>query len=168
MAENHVVTLKAKERVELRRMTSIGKTPARNYVHARILLLCDSGSQGPAWPDKNVCEALGITRGTVGRVKTLFAEGGLDSAVERKPHKHAKFAGDFEASVLETDRTPPPNGRARRKAGIAMQASKSRPRKAARPAAESKPGAPKPKAATRRAARPEAKAVKPSRVARGR
>jgi len=43
-------------------MTRRGKTHAGRFIHARALLLCDAGADGPAWNVSDVAEALGVTR----------------------------------------------------------------------------------------------------------
>jgi len=42
MAPRYRVTLTAQERKELEELTRNGKTPAKKFIHARALLLCDA------------------------------------------------------------------------------------------------------------------------------
>ena len=58
MSPRYRVTLTKEERKELEVMTRREKTHARKFIHARALLLCDAGTDGPAW---NVAAALGMT-----------------------------------------------------------------------------------------------------------
>jgi len=48
MSPRYRVTLTKEERKELESMTRRGKTHARRFIHARALLLCDAGADGPA------------------------------------------------------------------------------------------------------------------------
>ena len=49
MSPRYRVTLTKEERKELETLTRRGKTHARSFIHARALLLCDAGADGPAW-----------------------------------------------------------------------------------------------------------------------
>ncbi|HBH31268.1 MAG TPA: IS630 family transposase, partial [Desulfofustis sp.] len=55
--------------MELERLTRNGKTPAKKFINARALLLCDAGEQGPAWRVADVADALGITSRTIEHLK---------------------------------------------------------------------------------------------------
>ncbi|MCK9231109.1 MAG: IS630 family transposase, partial [Syntrophales bacterium] len=61
MSPRYRVTLTKEERKELEAMTHRGKTHARTFIHARALLLCDAGFDGPAWNVSDVAEALGVS-----------------------------------------------------------------------------------------------------------
>jgi hypothetical protein len=61
MSPRYRVTLTLEERQELESMTRRGKTHARRFIHARALLLCDAGADGPAWNVSDVATALGVT-----------------------------------------------------------------------------------------------------------
>jgi hypothetical protein len=49
MKPRYRVTLTKEERIELESLTRRGKIHARRFIHARALLLCDAGPEGPAW-----------------------------------------------------------------------------------------------------------------------
>lgn len=58
MAPRYRVTLTAQERKDLEALTHNGKTGAKLFIHARALLLCDAGTEGPSWKVADVAEAL--------------------------------------------------------------------------------------------------------------
>ena len=60
MSPRYRVTLTKEERKELETMTHRGKTHARRFIHARALLLCDAGVDGPTW---NVADVVGMIKG---------------------------------------------------------------------------------------------------------
>ncbi|MEX1216497.1 hypothetical protein [Saccharospirillum sp.] len=61
MSLRYRVTLTKEEREDLEALTRNGKIGAKKFIHARALLLCDAGADGPAWTVANVAEALGVT-----------------------------------------------------------------------------------------------------------
>jgi transposase len=117
MSPRYRVTLTPEEREELETLTKCGKTPAKRFVQARALLLCDAGDNGSAWKVKEVAEALGITSRTIEHLKQRFVENGLEAALERKarcnPPRDIKFDGAFEARLIALACTEAPEGRTR-------------------------------------------------------
>ena len=87
MSPRYRVTLTQEERKELETMTHRGKTHARRFIHARALLLCDEGADGPAWNVADVATALGVTSRAIEHLKKRFVEEGLEAALERKPRE---------------------------------------------------------------------------------
>ncbi len=85
MAPRYRVTLTIQERGELESMTRSGKIPAKKFMYARALLLCDASELGTAWKVANVAEALGVTTPTIEHLKKRFVEEGLESTLTRKP-----------------------------------------------------------------------------------
>lgn len=83
MSPRYRVTLTPEERDELKALTRNGKTPAKKFIHARALLLCDASEDGPAWKVADVAEALGITSRTIEHLKKRFVEQGLEVPVQR-------------------------------------------------------------------------------------
>jgi len=104
MPPRYRVTLTGQERRDLEALTRCGKTGAKKFVHARALLLCDAGPDGPAWAVADVAEALGVTSRTLEHLKKRFVEEGLDAALERKPRekppREVIFDGAFEARLI--------------------------------------------------------------------
>ena len=117
MSPRYRVTLTKEERKELEAMTHRGKTHARRFIHARALLLCDAGVDGPAWNVADVAEALGVTVRTIEHLKKRFVEDGLEEAIERKPRekppREVRFDGAFEARLIALACSDTPEGRRR-------------------------------------------------------
>jgi transposase len=117
MSPRYRVTLTSEERKELETMTRRGKTHARRFIHARALLLCDAGADGPAWNVSDVATALGATSRTIEHLKKRFVEDGLEAALERKPREkppqEVTFDGAFEARLIALACSDTPEGRRR-------------------------------------------------------
>jgi len=98
------VTLTDAERCELECMSKTNKTGAKRFVHARILLLCDSSPGMEPWGSARIGEALGVTPRCVENVKRRFVEQGLASALDRKereaPPRKRVFDGEKEARLV--------------------------------------------------------------------
>jgi len=114
MVPRYRVTLTGQERKDLEALTRNGKTGAKKFIHARALLLCDAGSEGPAWPVSDVAEALGVTTRTIEHLKKRFVEEGLEAALERKsrekPPRDVIFDGAFEARLIALACSETPEG----------------------------------------------------------
>jgi len=117
MSPRYRVTLTKEERKELEAMTRRGKTHARRFIHARALLLCDAGADGPAWNVSDVAEALGVTSRSIEHLKKRFVEDGLEAALERKarekPPREVIFDGAFEARLIALACSDAPEGHRR-------------------------------------------------------
>ena len=117
MSPRYRVTLTKEERKELETMTRRGKTHARRFIHARALLLCDAGADGPAWNVADVATALGVTSRAIEHLKKRFVEDGLEAALERKPRekppREVMFDGAFEARLIALACSDAPEGHRR-------------------------------------------------------
>ncbi len=117
MSPRYRVTLTQQERKELEALTRRGKTHARKFIHARALLLCDAGDDGPAWNVADVAKALGVTSRMIEHLKKRFVEDGLEAALERKPRekppREVTFDGAFEARLIALACSNVPKGRRR-------------------------------------------------------
>ena len=117
MSPRYRVTLTKEERKELDAMTHRGKTHARKFIHARALLLCDAGADGPAWNVADVAIALGVTSRTIEHLKKRFVEDGIEAAIDRKPRekppRDVVFDGVFEARLITLACSDAPEGRRR-------------------------------------------------------
>ena len=108
------VTLSPSDRATLRRQLSAGTAPARLLTRARILLKADEGPDGPAWTDQQIIAALEVSPTTVVRIRQRFAEGGLQTALQRRPPRREyvrKLDGRQEAALIALACSPPPLGR---------------------------------------------------------
>jgi transposase len=117
MSPRYRVTLTKKERHDLEAMTRRGKTHARRFIHARALLLCDAGPDGPAWNVFDIATALGVSSRAIEHLKKRFVEEGLEAALERKPRekppREITFDGAFEARLIALACSDAPEGRRR-------------------------------------------------------
>ena len=117
MSPRYRVTLTQEERKELEAMTHRGKTHARRFIHARALLLCDAGADGPTWNVADVATALGVTTRAIEHLKKRFVEEGLEAALERKPRekppREVIFDGAFEARLVALACSDVPQGHRR-------------------------------------------------------
>jgi len=117
MLPRYRVTLTKEERKDLEASTRNGKTGAKKFIHARALLLCDAGPDGPAWTVANTAEALGVTSRTIEHLKKRFVEEGLEAALERKPRekppRDVVFDGAFEARLIALACSDSPEGHQR-------------------------------------------------------
>jgi len=104
MSPRYRVTLTTVERSELEALARREKTPARKFIHARALLLCDAGPDGPAWKVSDTAAALGVSSRSIEHLKQRFVEEGLEAALERKPSekppRDVRFDGAFEARLI--------------------------------------------------------------------
>jgi len=117
MKPRYRVTLTEQERRELDALTKTNKTNGRQFLYARILLLCDTGPQGLAWNVAAISEAMGVTPRTIEHLKKRFVEEGLMAALERKPREKPPraviFDGAFEARLIALACSETPAGRRR-------------------------------------------------------
>jgi hypothetical protein len=117
MSPRYRITLTKEERKELETMTHRGKTHARRFIHARALLLCDAGADGPAWSVSDVASALGVTSRSIEHLKKRFVEDGLEAALARKPREKPPreiiFDGAFEARLIALACSNAPEGHRR-------------------------------------------------------
>lgn len=114
MTPRYRITLTIEERKDLEALTHSGKTGTKKFIHARALLLCDAGPDGPAWTVADTAEALGVTSRTIEHVKKRFVEEGLEAALERKPRekppREVIFDGAFEARLIALACSDAPEG----------------------------------------------------------
>ncbi len=113
MPSKHRVVLSAKERTALIERTTSGHAPARTITRARILLKADESTDGDAWTDRQIADALDVGIATVGRVRKRYAERGAVGATEHKqPTREYEriFDGATEARLVQIACTTPPEG----------------------------------------------------------
>jgi len=114
MSPRYRITLTEQERKDLEALTRNGKTGAKKFIHARALLLCDAGPNGPAWTVATAAEALGVTPRTIEHLKKRFVEDGLEAALVRKtrekPPRDVIFDGAFEARLIALACSEAPEG----------------------------------------------------------
>lgn len=117
MSPRYRVTLTRGERNELEALTKRGRIEARKFVHARALLLCDAGPDGPGWKVAAVAAALGVTSRSIEHLKKRFVEEGIEAALARKasdkPPREVIFDGAFEAKLIALACSEAPAGHQR-------------------------------------------------------
>ncbi len=118
MAARYRITLTDEERVTLEAATRSSKTNAPKFIHARALLLCDTGPDGTgqSWKVADVAAALGVSARTIEHLKERFVEEGLEAALGRRPAAKPRdltFDGSFEARLTALACSPAPDGRTR-------------------------------------------------------
>ena len=110
MAKKYVVKLKGRERRELERRVRAGRESARVLARARVLLKCDDGLA-----DEEAAEAVGVSVGTVERVRKRFCAGGLRQALPDRPQPprptKRRIDGEAEAKLVTLACSTPPDGR---------------------------------------------------------
>ena len=105
------VNLTEAQRNHLENLISSGTAKARLLTRARILLKADA-----VWTDKEIQEALDVSRPTVERTRKRFAEAGFEVALQGKPSDRqyeTKLDGKAEAHLIALVCSEPPPGYAR-------------------------------------------------------
>ena len=108
MAKKYIVDLNETEISELRTLTKTGKRSARTITRAYILLMAHEDKT-----DSFIAETLKINVSTVERTREKFVIGGLEFALNDRPHpaKPRKLDGKDEAFLMATACSTPPEGR---------------------------------------------------------
>jgi transposase len=110
MAKKYIVDLKEAELFQLRSLIKTGKHKARTITRANILLMASEG-----YSDSAIASSLRISVSTVERTREKFVVGGLEYALEDRPHprKPRKLDGKQEAFLVATACSTAPEGRTR-------------------------------------------------------
>jgi transposase len=112
----YMVRLTEEERADLEELTRRGRVAAATVKHAWILLKADEGPSGPAWPDRQIREAYGVSWSTIARVRQKLVEEGLEAALVRKKAVRPptlKVDGEMEARLIALACSAPPEGEVR-------------------------------------------------------
>jgi transposase len=113
---HYTVRLNSAERQGLIDLVTTGKRAASTITRARILLKADVGSEGEAWDDDAIADALETSLSTIHRVRQAFVEEGLEEALYRKKptgRQYRKLDGDQEARLIAVACRSAPEGHAR-------------------------------------------------------
>ena len=114
--KKYIVKLTEQEREELEQMISTGKHSARKLMHARIMLLADESTEKPNFTDEQICEAIGTSLSTIGRVRQKFVEEGVEAALSRRKGtgiRDLKIDGECEAHLVALTCSAAPEGHKR-------------------------------------------------------
>ena len=108
-ALKYKVELNESERTHLKQLASRGEISARKVKRALVLLKADEGLT-----DRAIAGGLLISASTVGRVRTRFVKGGLDSALNERPRpgQKRKLDGRQEAHLIAIACSDAPEGHA--------------------------------------------------------
>ena len=110
----YVIRLHPKEREQLLALVNTGRAAAAKLLHARILLKADLNGEERRWTDAEIAAALDTSPATVHRVRQAWVEGGLETALARKPptgRQYRKLDGAQEAQLIAIAWSAPPEGR---------------------------------------------------------
>ena len=117
MAPRYRITLTLEERQELEIIFKTGKRAAKTILHARALLLLDTGEFGQHWTVAKTAEAIGLSTRSIEHLKQRFVGEGLERALNRKPivkpPRGKIFDEEFEAHLIALACSEPPEGRTR-------------------------------------------------------
>jgi transposase len=111
------VKLQPEQRKFLETMGRTGRTSAKHYLVARVLLMSDQSRGEPSHTDGQIAEALEISRRTVIRIKQRFVQGGLEVALtgsfpRERPGRRC-LDGKGEAQLIHLACSKAPDGRQR-------------------------------------------------------
>ena len=111
------VCLTKKERNTLLDVVLKGSAPAKEIMHANILLAADENSPKVRRSEKEIADFFHVNPQTVHTIRRRYSEGGLDTAISRKKRKTPpvapKITGDVEARIIALSCSTPPEGRSR-------------------------------------------------------
>jgi transposase len=111
----YVVKLSEEQQRALRKMIGSGKSRARKLIRARVLLKADE-SEGDAYDDEQIKNALEVSTRTIQRVRKDFIRGGFDAALNRKPQParpdKRRLDGAAEARLIQLACSKVPDGHA--------------------------------------------------------
>ena len=111
-----IVRLRSSEREALEGLVNKGKVAAARRTRAHILLKADANTEGPAWTDEHMAEALDVRVATIHRTRQAYVTQGLAVALERQRpigRPCRTLDGAQEARRVAVAWSPPPEGHAR-------------------------------------------------------
>ena len=113
--KKYTVLLSPTQEALLKAMIHTGKDhSAREILHAQVLLHSNDNKPESKKDNRELAAWLGVSPTTVNQIRKTFSQSGLDAAISRKtrimPPVASKITGDFEAKVIATALTPPPDG----------------------------------------------------------
>lgn len=107
MNKKYIIRLEPEERARLLALVTRGKHSARKINRARVLLLADKGKG-----DKEIVDILDLGLATVQRIRQRYCQGGLEEAIERRPHpgRAPILNQDGEELICSLAESNPPEG----------------------------------------------------------
>ena len=115
--KKYIVKLTQEERDNLSEIICKGSHRSQKVLNALILLNCDEGSyQDDRTKNEDIARVLKVSMRKIDRLKKRFVEFGLDIALDtskgQREYKR-KIDGDFEAHLIATSCSQPPEGHAK-------------------------------------------------------
>lgn len=115
--KNYQVLLTSDEVSRLENIRKNGHSSAKLIMHANILLNTNDSFPDKKKSNRELAEIFGVSLPTINKIRKTYCEEGLDAALIRKtrltPESMSKITGEFEAHVIATALSPPPEGYAR-------------------------------------------------------
>ncbi len=110
MKKQYKVELKNEERAYLKKIIDQGSEKARKIKRVQILLQADKGKK-----DQQIAEWIGVTAGTVQRIRKRYATEGLESAIQEKARsgRPVGIKAETRAKITALACTKAPGGRKR-------------------------------------------------------
>lgn len=112
--KKYTVSLSPAQEAVLRAIVHTGNSSARKILHAQVLLHSNDNKPENKKDNRKLAAWLGISPTTVNQIRKTYSESGLDAVLDRKTRVTlpvaSKITGDFEAKVIATALTPPPDG----------------------------------------------------------
>lgn len=112
----YVIELSNEEKEQLKAIVSKGTASAQTILRANILLASDRNNKKHMTVAK-IAETFHCATGTVQKVRTSYANSGMEAAIRRKqratPPRQPKVTGDVEAHIIALACGKPPEGYSR-------------------------------------------------------
>jgi transposase len=107
VSSNDQIELSETDRSRLSTCIHMGRTTARVRTRAQVLL-----KLGEGWSLVEVCRAFDVCRNTAVRVRTRFAEGGVDAVLsdQRQTRYRQALTGSQQAHLIAIACSPVPDG----------------------------------------------------------
>ena len=108
--KKYLVKLAPEERTQLESLTRRGTASVRKVKRALVLLAVDEGDK-----DEVIADKVGVSTGTIARIRQRFAEEGMEAALSERPRpgKAPLLGGPQEAHLLALACSPAPTGHAK-------------------------------------------------------
>ena len=117
MTKRYIVRLSDDERKQLAELLGKKMLAAKKRMRGQVLLKADAGKDGPAWVDRRISEAFGVSVVTVEKIRKSYVLEGLEATIERKkqcrPSRQRVLDGAKEARLVALCCGTVPAGRGR-------------------------------------------------------
>lgn len=111
--QKYKVALSEKDRIQLEKITSQGKSSVRVLKRAQILIKADQ-STGCCLKDEEIADMLRVSKWTVQNIRESYSREGLKSLYDKpRPGRPCVIDGDIEAKIVTIACSQPPKGRER-------------------------------------------------------